>query len=137
MSAGSAGSAGAGPEDPSSTRRAGGAVASGAGAEAGVTQPRQVDITLLGREYRVACPAGQEGKLLEAALLLDGRMREIERGGKLLGAEKIAIMAALNIAHDFLFAETSKGFDLHEVRRRIRGIEQQLDRCFFEQDSLF
>ncbi len=98
---------------------------------------RQVDITLLGKEYRVACPAGQEGKLMEAALLLDARMREIQILGKLLGQEKIAIMAALNISHDFLFAEGSKGYDLHEARRRMKAIEQKLDGCFYEQDSLF
>ncbi|MDE3009801.1 MAG: cell division protein ZapA [Pseudomonadota bacterium] len=98
---------------------------------------RQVEITLLGREYRVACPAGQEGKLLEAALLLDSRMREVAEAGKLLGAEKIAITAALNIAHDFLFSDQSKSYDSHEARRRIREIDQRLDRCFFEQDSLF
>ena len=100
-------------------------------------QARQVDITLLGRDYRVACPSGEEGKLLEAALLLDGRMREIQGAGKLLGAEKIAIMAALNIAHDFLFSSDSKSFDMLEAKRRIKEIEQRLDGCFFEQDSLF
>jgi len=100
-------------------------------------ESRHVDITLLGREYRVACPAGQEGKLLEASMLLDARMREIQQAGKLLGAEKIAIMAALNIAHDFLFSTESKSFDLQEARRRIRDIDQRLDRCFYEQDSLF
>ena len=98
---------------------------------------RQVAITLLGREYRVACPAGQEGKLLEAALLLDARMREVHEGGKHITTEKIAITAALNIAHDFLFSSQSKSYDLHEARRRIREIDQRLDRCFFEQDSLF
>ncbi len=103
-----------------------------------MTDPvRQVDIMLLGKEYRVACPAGQEGKLMEAALLLDARMREIQQQGKLLGAEKIAIMAALNISHDFLFSSASKGYDLHEARRRMRQIEQKLDGCFFEQDTLF
>lgn len=100
-------------------------------------EARQVEITLLGREYRVACPAGREGRLLEAAMLLDARMREVQEAGKLLGAEKIAITAALNIAHDFLFSDQSKGYDLHEARRRIQAIDQRLDRCFFEQDSLF
>lgn len=98
---------------------------------------RQVDIALLGKDYRVACPAGKEGRLMEAALLLDARMREIQAQGKLLGAEKIAIMAALNIAHDFLFGDESKSYDLLEARRRIRTMEQQLDQCFFAQDSLF
>ena len=98
---------------------------------------RQVEITLLGREYRVACPAGQEGRLLEAALLLDARMREIQEAGKLLGAEKIAIMAALNIAHDFLFAPDSKSYEMLEARRRMKSIEGLLDRCFYQQDSLF
>lgn len=96
-----------------------------------------VDISLLGHDYQVACPPGQQGKLIEAAQLLDARMREIQGTGKLIGSEKIAIMAALNFAHDVLFSPASKSYDLHEAKRRMTEMEQQLDRCFYEQDSLF
>jgi cell division protein ZapA len=100
-------------------------------------ESHQVDISLLGHDYQVACPPGQEGKLIEAAQLLDSRMREIQANGKLIGSEKIAIMAALNLAYDVLFSPASKTYDLHDAKRRISAMEQQLDSCFFEQESLF
>lgn len=96
-----------------------------------------VEIQVLGHNYTVACPSGQQGKLIEAAQLLDERMRAVQASGKIIGADKIAMMAALNIAYDYLFAPSSKGFDTQEAKRRMKEIEQRLDRCFFEQDSLF
>jgi len=62
----------------------------------------QLDVTILGREYRVACGEDEKAALLEAVAFLDGRMREIRDSGKIGGAERIAVMAALNIAHDLL-----------------------------------
>jgi cell division protein ZapA len=96
-----------------------------------------VEITVLGHLYTVACPPGQQGKLVEAAQLLDERMRAIQETGKVIGAEKIAMMAALHLAYDYLFLPTSKSYDLQEARRRMKEMEQRLDRCFFEQDTLF
>ena len=61
-----------------------------------------LDVTILGREYRVACGEDEKAALLEAVAFLDARMREIRDGGKVGGAERIAVMAALNIAHDLL-----------------------------------
>ena len=62
----------------------------------------QLDVMILGREYRVACGEDEKAALLEAVAFLDGRMREIRDGGKIGGAERIAVMAALNIAHELL-----------------------------------
>ena len=59
-------------------------------------------IELLGKEYRVACPPQSRQDLERAAQLLNQRMSEIKRNGKLYGVERIAIMAALNLAHDYL-----------------------------------
>jgi cell division protein ZapA len=100
-------------------------------------ESQQVDISLLGHDYQVACPPGQQGKRIEASQLLDARMREIQGSGKLIGSEKIAIMSALNFAYDVLFSPTSKSYDLQDAKRRIVNMEKQLDSCFFEQDSLF
>jgi cell division protein ZapA len=59
-------------------------------------------VTILDREYRVACPEGQEPKLEEAARALDQKMKEIRVTGKVFGIERIAVMAALNLTRELL-----------------------------------
>ena len=69
---------------------------SGPSAEGTVT----LDVSLLGREYKVACKESERSELLDAVALLDRRMREIRDTRKIAGSERIAVMAALNIAHE-------------------------------------
>jgi cell division protein ZapA (FtsZ GTPase activity inhibitor) len=59
-----------------------------------------LEVSLLGREYKVACKESERGELLDAVALLDRRMREIRDTRKIAGSERIAVMAALNIAHE-------------------------------------
>lgn len=61
-------------------------------------------VTILDREYGVACPAEEVDELKSSARMLDERMREIRRSGKIVGIERIAVMAALNIAHELIKA---------------------------------
>jgi len=61
-----------------------------------------VNISILGRDFSVACPPDEQEALLEAATYLDGSMKEIQKTGKIIGAERVAIMAALNITNDLL-----------------------------------
>ncbi len=61
-----------------------------------------LDVSLLGRDFKVACKESERAELADAVALLDRRMREIREGGKIVGAERIAVMAALNLAHDLL-----------------------------------
>jgi len=97
-----------------------------------------LDITLLGKEYRVACPPDQRGALLTAAGYVDGKMRDIAEKTRSNIAERIAVMAALNIAHEHLgldqgmVAEHQKieseiGLDMDALRRRISSMEAELD----------
>ncbi|WP_043531324.1 cell division protein ZapA [Litchfieldella xinjiangensis] len=65
-------------------------------------RPTTTEITLLGRGYVIACPPDEQDKLKRAARYLDRAMHGIHARGKVLGAEKIAVMAALNIAHELL-----------------------------------
>ena len=69
--------------------------------------PRSVEINLLARPFRVACSEEQEAALRAAARLLDQKMREIRDAGKVVGIERIALMAGLNLAHEVL----SRGAD--------------------------
>jgi cell division protein ZapA len=61
-----------------------------------------LDVSLLGRDFKVACKETERAELTDAVALLDRRMREIRETGKIAGAERIAVTAALNLAHDLL-----------------------------------
>ena len=67
-----------------------------------------LDVSILGREYRVACKESEREELLQAVQFLDHRMREIRDSGKVAGTERIAVMAALNIAHEVLRVRSGK-----------------------------
>ena len=97
-----------------------------------------LDITLLGKGYRVACPPEERAALLDAAAYVDGKMRDIAEKTKSNLAERIAVMAALNIAHEHLHRhqeiptqhqkiESEIGLDIDGVRRRISSMEAELE----------
>ena len=102
-------------------------------AESGKT----IEISILGRSYKIACKEGEREALLAAAAYLDGKMGEIKNAGKVNGTDRIAVMAALNIAHEFLSTRLGNGFDIGQAKRRISQIEAKLDEVLAQQDKLF
>jgi cell division protein ZapA len=96
-----------------------------------------LDVNILDREFRVACPDDERGELLDAVKYLDGKMREIRDAGKIASVERIAIMAALNIAHELLTTRVGGGFDLAELKRRMQGMQATIDEALVDQDRLF
>lgn len=95
-----------------------------------------VDITLNGREYRVACPPEERQALFEAAAHLDDQLRRLAaRTGA--GGEKLAVMTALNIAYEYLSFQRSGGFDMPDLRRRIGSIAARLEEVLDSQERLF
>ena len=95
-----------------------------------------IDVAIMGREFRVSCRQEEEEGLLEAVSYLDRKMREIRDSGKVIGVERIAIMAALNISHELLNAR-SGGFDIGNFKRRISAMQEQLDLAMQDQEKLF
>jgi cell division protein ZapA len=69
-----------------------------------VSETRTITVTILDKDYQVACPADQEAELVVSASYLDKQMRSIRENGKVIGHERIAVMAALNISHELLQA---------------------------------
>ena len=63
-----------------------------------------VSIHVMGKEYKISCPEGEHDSLLASAKHVDDNMKKIRAGGKALGAERIAVMAAINIASEMLGA---------------------------------
>lgn len=83
-----------------------------------------VTVSILDREYQIACPPEERPGLIAAAAYLDGKMREIRAASKLVGLERIAVMAALNIAHESLQARSELnrvGVDVGEELRRMNA----------------
>jgi len=100
-------------------------------------EPKGLLITLMGRQYRVACADEEQEGLLKAVDFLNKRMQAVRDNGKVIGQERIAIMAALNIAHEFLTTKVGGGFDIAEIKRRMASMETVIDRALSEQDELF
>lgn len=100
-----------------------------------MASPRSIEIHILGRAYKVACPREQEPALIAAADYLDEKMREIRESSKVIGAERIAIMAGLNLAHDLL--TNGGGSLIEEARARVNHCSTLLDSVLEDQDKLF
>lgn len=100
-----------------------------------------LDITIMGRTYKVMCADEERDSLLEAVAYLDQKMNEIKASGRVASTERIAVMAALNIAHELLTAhgpQTSvNGFDLEGAKRRIAFMQATLDEVLAPQENLF
>src|SRR4051812_4364089 len=96
-----------------------------------------VEVNLLGRSYRVACNDGEREALMQAVAYLDSKMNEIRKAGKVVGAERIAVMAALNVAHELLSVRLGAGFDVGKAKRRINAIESKIDAAIAKQEDLF
>lgn len=97
--------------------------------------PKTLDVSIMGREYRVACPVGQEKELLEAVVYLDRKMREIRDQGKVVGVERIAVMAGLNIAHELLVNRSGGAFDIAGLKRRIEIMQAAIDGALYDQEE--
>jgi len=112
-------------------------------------QTVQLDIEILGREYKVACKERERAELLEAVGFLDAKMREIRDGNKVTGVDRIAVMAALNMANDLLRArrappavapldrDSAADVDGADAQRRIRTMQAAIDQLMASQEKLF
>ena len=98
---------------------------------------KSIEVTVLGRTYTVACSDAERDALLQAVAYLEGKMNEIKQAGKVAGTERIAVMAALNVAHELLSLRLGDGFDLGKAKRRIASIEAALEAALAKQEKLF
>ena len=100
-------------------------------------EARGLEVNVMGREFRVSCTEEERRDLLKAVDYLNAKMREIRDSGKVIGVERIAIMAALNITHEYLSTRMDGGFDVGEFKRRILSMQATIDQVMDGQDELF
>ena len=98
---------------------------------------KTLDVSIMGRTYKVACGDNERDALLAAVEYLDAKMSEIKKAGKVASAERIAVMAALNITHELLSCKDSgAGFDIEALKRRMNSMKATLDEALAGQERL-
>lgn len=85
-----------------------------------------VTVNILGKDFMVACPESERGALIAAADYLDKKMREIHASGKVIGAERAAIMAALNITNELLELRGRGGFSV-DASQKLKFLQNKID----------
>jgi cell division protein ZapA len=93
-----------------------------------------VNISIMGRDFSVACPPEEQEDLLEAARYLDGNMKDIKKTGKIIGAERCAIMAALNITNELLKLKKTT-VNQTQVNQRLESLQQRIDDALREAEA--
>ena len=101
-------------------------------------EAKALDVTIMGRVYRVSCAPDEEKDLMAAVEYVDKRMNEIREGGKTVAIERLAVMTALNIAHELLAGKSGKGVDTADVRRKISAMKTSISEALADnQNKLF
>ena len=84
-------------------------------------------VRILDKEYRISCPPEERESLVAAARELNERMRNMRDSAKVLGAERMAVMAALNVIHECEQTTTRQAGTLDSARETVRKLESKLD----------
>ncbi len=88
---------------------------------------KPVKIVIMGKEFVIACPEEEQTSLIKAAEYLDSKMKDVQRNGKVIGVERITVMAALNMAHELLdHKEHGKNYD-QSVGSRLFLMQDKID----------
>jgi len=92
-----------------------------------MSEIKPVTVHIMGNEYHVSSPEEQVTELEEAARDLDKRMREIKAGGRIVGIERIAVMAALNLAYELRQTDQVDSDTAEKIEGKINKLCQDID----------
>jgi cell division protein ZapA len=93
-------------------------------------------VQILDKDYRVACQDGQQDSLLASARFLDQKMREIRAGGRVIGTDRIAVMTALNLAHELLEFQRERDQLSESFGRRVKALREKVEVALNEGNQL-
>ena len=95
-----------------------------------------VTVRILDKEYQIACPPDEVDSLTRSARFLDERMADIRTSGKVVGLDRIAVMAALNIAHEHLTQDTSSSEEKEFVTKRLDHLNERVGQALAQHKQL-
>ncbi len=87
-----------------------------------MTDSQPINISILDKDYKVACPTGEQPALLASARYLDDKMRGVRDAGSIVGSERIAVITALNIANELLSSDGAS----KEISPRLKSLESKI-----------
>ena len=100
-----------------------------------------LDVSIMGNPYRLVCKEDEQATLKEAVAYLDGKMCSLRDAGKVKGTDRIAVMAALSMAAEFLSTKAPEGplsdLSILEVKQKIGAMHTVLDAALTPQENLF
>ncbi len=97
-----------------------------------------VTVNILDKDYLVTCSDDERHDLIRSADFLDKKMREIRDNGKVIGADRIAVMAALNISHELLNrdGDSPKISSDEQIGTRIKGLQEKIEQALFKSQQM-
>ena len=101
-----------------------------------MTDAQPINISILDKDYKVACPPGEQSALLESAKFLDSKMREVRDTGNIMGSERIAVITALNMANDLLKSSNVDRELGRELPPRLKDLENKISRVLEQAKQL-
>ena len=96
----------------------------------------EVSVRILDKEYQVACPIDERTDLLDSAEMLNAKMREIRDSGRIVGLDRIAVMAALNMANDLIHAQARDQELEGNISDRLKTISDRVDSVLSDTQQL-
>ena len=100
------------------------------------TQEHSITVKVLDKAYQVKCPADMVQELQNAAVYVDQKMREIRDGGKVVGLDRIAIIAALNIAFEFLNTQQKDNKSIDIMSERIHELQKRVEETLTQYEQM-
>ena len=97
---------------------------------------KTLTISIMNKEFQVACPEGEEEALQRAARYLGEQMQEIRQSGKVVGMDRIAIMTALNMSHELLSGQSKVQTSQDYAKLRIRALNDRLENAIADGKQL-
>ena len=97
---------------------------------------KAITVHILEKEYLISCPEEEKHDLIRSADYLDKKMREIRDAGKIVGSDRIAVMAALNISHELLTQGGHEQTIDPDLGLRIKGIQDKIENALFKSQQL-
>ena len=97
-----------------------------------MSQGNTVTVKILDKEYQVACPEEQEAELVSSAKYLDKQMRNIRDSGRVIGLERIAVMAALNTSYELLQASSQSNANAAVEGDAVKRLSGKLDEALYD-----
>ena len=95
-----------------------------------------ISVLISGKEYQISCPEDEKKALISSAELLHSSMEEIRATGKIVGTDRIAVMAALNLAHDLITLQGGEGGDNKEINQKILSMTEKVSEFLAEERQL-